>query len=252
MRSSSSSSPSPPSPLLSVLAGGLAGGVSRLVIAPLDVVKIRLQLQRRSPAPLYTGLLQTAARVVREEGGRGLWSGNSAAMGLWVSYSALQFPVYSALHRGLEEAAAGGGGGGALLPTQLLAGGAAALVATVLTYPLDWARTRLAGQGVQRVYMGTLHALAAAARSPAGPTAVFQGLLPTLAQVVPNAAVTVGEGGGREGRRCRTNTTALWLYSLAHPPAPSLSSSLPTTTASARWARSQLPWASQTALRPHP
>ena len=249
------------SPYAEALAGGIAGGVSRLVIAPLDVVKIRLQLQRAPLAsraggaapPAYTGIRQTALRVLREEGLRQLWGGNGAAMALWVAYSAVQFPAYAALRGAIEgrEGRSGGGGGGsggggrgdrgddrrsgrsggtddavaglnARLDappsppphalTSLAAGGGAALLSTLATYPLDWARTLLASQGVPRAYAGTAAARAAAARSPAGARTAFQGLAPTLAQVVPGAAVTVrgamGEGGNRgggeacEGHRC--------------------------------------------------
>lgn len=61
-----------------VLAGGIAGLVSRFCVAPLDVVKIRLQLQIHSlsdPAshrgvtgPIYKGTIPTMRAIVREEG----------------------------------------------------------------------------------------------------------------------------------------------------------------------------------------
>jgi hypothetical protein len=61
-----------------VLAGGAAGLISRFCIAPLDVVKIRLQLQIHSlsdPAshrtvvgPVYKGTLSTLRAIAREEG----------------------------------------------------------------------------------------------------------------------------------------------------------------------------------------
>ncbi len=61
-----------------VLAGGVAGLISRFCIAPLDVVKIRLQLQIHSlsdPAshrtvvgPVYKGTLSTMRDIARQEG----------------------------------------------------------------------------------------------------------------------------------------------------------------------------------------
>lgn len=61
-----------------MLAGGAAGLISRFCIAPLDVVKIRLQLQIHSlsdPAshrtvvgPIYKGTLPTLRAIAREEG----------------------------------------------------------------------------------------------------------------------------------------------------------------------------------------
>lgn len=61
-----------------VLAGGIAGLISRFCIAPLDVVKIRLQLQIHSlsdplsssilKGPVYKGTLSTMRAIVRHEG----------------------------------------------------------------------------------------------------------------------------------------------------------------------------------------
>lgn len=67
-----------------VLAGGIAGLISRFCIAPLDVVKIRLQLQVHSlsdPAshhnvngPVYKGTLSTMQAIVRQEGITVCWT----------------------------------------------------------------------------------------------------------------------------------------------------------------------------------
>ncbi|KAF9276908.1 mitochondrial thiamine pyrophosphate transporter [Mortierella alpina] len=109
-----------------VFCGATAGVVSRFVIAPLDVVKIRLQMQtqrkdlpallrRKANAsgavisseaalasakrlqqqqPKYKGMFSGIAMIVREEGIRGLWKGNMAAEYLYLTYSGIQFLVY--------------------------------------------------------------------------------------------------------------------------------------------------------------
>ncbi|POM69993.1 Mitochondrial Carrier (MC) Family, partial [Phytophthora palmivora] len=76
----------------------LTAGVTRLVAAPLDLIKIRFQVQ---PAPVaghieakYAGLLQAVRSIYAEEGLRSFWRGNLAASGLWIGYSALQFASY--------------------------------------------------------------------------------------------------------------------------------------------------------------
>jgi hypothetical protein len=60
-----------------VISGALAGLVSRFVVAPLDVVKIRLQLQSHSlsdplsakiAGPTYKGTVGTLKRILRDEG----------------------------------------------------------------------------------------------------------------------------------------------------------------------------------------
>ncbi|KAG0215517.1 mitochondrial thiamine pyrophosphate transporter [Mortierella sp. GBA30] len=108
-----------------VFCGATAGVVSRFVIAPLDVVKIRLQMQTQrmdlptilrrkaessgaalnneatlltakqlQQQPKYKGMFSGMAMIVREEGIRGLWKGNMAAEYLYLTYSGIQFLVY--------------------------------------------------------------------------------------------------------------------------------------------------------------
>lgn len=54
------------------IAGGLAGAVSRLAVGPLDVVKIRMQVQlepiTQGVNSKYTGIVQALKTIVREEG----------------------------------------------------------------------------------------------------------------------------------------------------------------------------------------
>ena len=80
------------------MAGAFAGGVSRVAVAPLDVIKIRMQVQVEPVAAAanvdpgkYRGIVQCATTILREEGVRGLWAGTVPALFLWVPYTAVQF-----------------------------------------------------------------------------------------------------------------------------------------------------------------
>ena len=59
-------------PALDAVAGAVAGAVSRFVVGPLDVVKIRMQVQlepvRRGVPSKYTGVGQAIRCVLRDEG----------------------------------------------------------------------------------------------------------------------------------------------------------------------------------------
>ncbi|CAJ2501050.1 Uu.00g039030.m01.CDS01 [Anthostomella pinea] len=180
-----------------VTAGAAAGLISRFMIAPLDVVKIRLQLQSHSPSdalphkkqgpptassPVYKGTLRTLRLIVANEGITGLWKGNVPAEMMYVSYAALQFTTYRSttvfLHQTIGEGK---------LPhaaESFLSGAAAGATATAATYPLDLLRTRFAAQGNDRVYTSLRRAVADIGRDE-GFRGFFRGLVPGLAQIVP-------------------------------------------------------------------
>ncbi|KAL3418695.1 mitochondrial deoxynucleotide carrier [Phlyctema vagabunda] len=178
-----------------IIAGATAGLIARFVIAPLDVVKIRLQLQTHSlsdplsqdPAklrgsPIYKGTLPTIKRILREEGLTGLWKGNVPAELMYVSYSAIQFTTYRTVTIGLQTAF-----GEHRLPSaaeSFIAGASAGAVATTATYPLDLLRTRFAAQGTEKIYTS----LRASIRDIAvheGPRGFFQGLGAGVGQIIP-------------------------------------------------------------------
>jgi solute carrier family 25 phosphate transporter 23/24/25/41 len=100
-------------------AGGIAGGVSRSVVAPIDRVKILMQTQfllakkqattaaagGGGPAVAssvgvggggdkYTGIVQTLRTIVKDEGVSRLWRGNGTNCLRVVPYAALQFTSY--------------------------------------------------------------------------------------------------------------------------------------------------------------
>ena len=58
------------------LAGAASGAITRVICQPLDVAKIRLQLQAESgTARKYQSLVQLLVKMPREEGVAALWKG---------------------------------------------------------------------------------------------------------------------------------------------------------------------------------
>ncbi|PCH00021.1 Mitochondrial carrier protein [Penicillium occitanis (nom. inval.)] len=173
-----------------VIAGGIAGLVSRFCVAPLDVVKIRLQLQIHSlsdptshygiKGPVYKGTLRTMQAIVRKEGIAGLWKGNISAELLYVCYGGLQFATYRTTTQLLQE-----------LPTRLpptaesfVSGAVAGGIATATTYPLDLLRTRFAAQGNEKIYASIIDSIRDINRTE-GPRGFFRGCSAAVAQIVP-------------------------------------------------------------------
>lgn len=83
-----------------LIAGAFSGTVSRLVTAPLDVLKIRSQLHFQGKPP---GLFASFSSIVREEGFFALWKGNISAIILWVTYGMSQFYLYRVFKTWGEE-----------------------------------------------------------------------------------------------------------------------------------------------------
>ncbi|TKA82738.1 Mitochondrial thiamine pyrophosphate carrier 1 [Friedmanniomyces simplex] len=176
-----------------LLAGAIAGLVSRFCIAPLDVLKIRLQLRYHSLAdPLSTptprtptGVLHLARDILRHEGITGFWKGNIPAEGLYLSYGAAQFLAYRSANQVLESLEQREG---VKIPgpaKSFLAGATAGTAATTVTYPLDLLRTRFAAQGTEKVYTGLIASVRDITRNE-GPAGFFRGLPAGIAQIVPN------------------------------------------------------------------
>lgn len=162
------------------------------MIAPLDVIKIRLQLQIHSlsePAsyrnlngPVYKGTLGTLRQILREEGLTGLWKGNIPAELLYLTYGGVQFSAYTSISHLLETIPPP-----YALPSSaanFISGAAAGAAATTATYPLDLLRTRFAAQGNDKVYTSILSSIKSIAQHE-GPTGFFRGLGAGVSQIVP-------------------------------------------------------------------
>ncbi|KAJ3280215.1 mitochondrial thiamine pyrophosphate transporter [Borealophlyctis nickersoniae] len=180
--------------LQSAVCGATAGLISRFFIAPLDIVKIRFQLQSDARRGLthtdgkYRGIMQSMKLIVQEEGIKGLWKGNWSAEYLYLTYGAVQFYTYHESERALN----------ALnerlshkLPKDMqtfLAGSIAGCTATLVTFPFDLLRTRFAAQGEPKVYTGIIPAIRLIAAKE-GIGGFYRGVWPSAASIVPQMGI---------------------------------------------------------------
>ncbi|KAL8860111.1 MAG: hypothetical protein Q9178_003375 [Gyalolechia marmorata] len=171
-----------------IIAGGAAGLISRFLTAPLDVLKIRLQLQTGPPrrrgfggngsGSIRSGTVNTFKQILHDEGVTAFWKGNVPAELLYVAYGAVQFSTYRMTNKLLQSFS---------LPNTVdtfISGASAGAVATSLTYPLDLLRTRFAAQGRDRIYINMRSSVLDIARTE-GFKGFFQGLSPAVGQVIP-------------------------------------------------------------------
>lgn len=172
----------------SLIAGGVAGGVSRSAVAPLERLKILLQVQTAQNAK-YTGMLQGLRAIWRSEGLRGFFKGNGTNCARIVPNSAVKFFAYEEASNGILWLVRQQTGHEDAELTPLLrlgAGATAGIVAMSATYPLDMVRGRLTVQteNSPHHYKGMFHALTTVTREE-GVRALYKGWLPSVIGVVP-------------------------------------------------------------------
>lgn len=190
MAKSSSNSKTNISAYEAAIAGGTAGAITRAIAQPLDVIKIRFQLQLEpiSNGSKYSSILQATSSILKEEGLVALWSGHIPAQYLSISYGIIQFAVFEKLitiSRNTD------------LKTfsnykhsiNFVSGAVAATTATILSFPFDTVRTRLiAERKTEKAYTGFTNAFITMVRKE-GTLSLFKGLLPTIGQIAPHAGI---------------------------------------------------------------
>ncbi|KAH7513813.1 hypothetical protein FEM48_Zijuj11G0022000 [Ziziphus jujuba var. spinosa] len=182
----------------SLIAGGVAGGVSRTAVAPLERLKILLQVQNPH-SKKYNGTVQGLKYIWRTEGLRGLFKGNGTNCARIIPNSAVKFYSYEQASKGILLLYRQQSGNEEAQLTPLLrlgAGACAGIIAMSATYPMDLVRGRLTVQvsfrlsfwnfnrKVPRQYRGIFHALTTVLREE-GPRSLYKGWLPSVIGVVP-------------------------------------------------------------------
>lgn len=123
-----------------ILFGSVAGLCSRLCTAPLDLIRIRMQLGSTDAQLSFRNVIKMS---INREGFKSLWKGNVASLNLWMLSTAVQFTFYDIFKQYYTL----------IFPIPSLkmisfaSGASAGTLATMLTYPFDITRTQFAMQG---------------------------------------------------------------------------------------------------------
>ncbi|KAL1543055.1 mitochondrial thiamine diphosphate carrier 2-like [Salvia divinorum] len=189
--------------LIDASAGAISGGISRTVTSPLDVIKIRFQVQlepttqwallRRDvySQSKYTGMLQATKDIFREEGWPGFWRGNVPALLMVMPYTAIQFTVLHKLKSFVSGSSKSEDHINISPYLSYVSGALAGCAATVGSYPFDLIRTLLASQGEPKVYPN-MRAAVSDILQRRGFRGLYAGLTPTLIEIVPYAGLQFG------------------------------------------------------------
>ena len=201
------------------LSGGVAGALAKTVVAPLERIKLLNQ------AGQSVGMFSTLHKVVHNEGWRALWRGNTVNMirmipnkGVLLSCSDLYKDTLLSLHLGHFW-------------TGAISGAMAGGTAIALTYPLDLARTRMAGfllaKGEKTRYP-TLVATISVIWRAEGVGGLFRGVGPTLLGSFPYEGIKFGTYGAARhtpaplhpthlGHPCRVHACSRPAYTRLEP-----------------------------------
>lgn len=207
-----------------LICGSIAGAAARIFLNPLDVIKIRLQIQQESTInghglkskdyhqgrhttatfnskcnnietnrmysiqrAKYFGLFGGMQVIIKEEGLRGLWRGIVPGLWLVVPYTAIQFFVYEQANYVCDMLRLDNHI--TKTSTSILTGSFAGFVATIVTYPLDVIRTTLAAQGSPCMTMLSAYNFQYKQNAQSLFRGLYRGVTPTLLAVLPYSAI---------------------------------------------------------------
>jgi len=144
------------------IAGGISAAISKTAVAPIERVKLLLQVQHVSKQiaadQRYKGIIDCFVRIPKEQGFLAFWRGNLANVIRYFPTQALNF----AFKDKYKQIFLGGVDKNQqffrYFLGNLASGGAAGATSLCFVYPLDFARTRLAADvgkaGAEREFTG--------------------------------------------------------------------------------------------------
>ncbi|KAL3687959.1 hypothetical protein R1sor_014268 [Riccia sorocarpa] len=165
-------------------AGAIAGAAAKTVTAPLDRVKLLMQVHGVQAAQAGVkkgiGFLEAILKIGVEEGVRGYWKGNLPQVIRVIPYSAVQLFAYETYKKLLK-------GDNEELPvlSRLAAGACAGMTSTLVTYPLDVLRLRMAIDPAAK----SMGQVALSIMKEEGFASFYRGLGPSLLGIAPYIAL---------------------------------------------------------------
>jgi len=170
-------------------AGAFSAVPMAFVAAPVERVKVLLQIDGERPKPQYKGPLDVVSSLYKEGGVRSLFRGTGATIARDAPGSAAYFAAYEATKLALTPK--GASPADLNLGNVMIAGAAAGVAMWSIAIPPDTIKSRLQGapQGTYKGFMDCASQLI----KEKGFTALFKGLGPAMARAVPaNAATFLG------------------------------------------------------------
>lgn len=163
-----------------LLAGSVAGAVSRTCTAPVDRLKVMLQAHGSQK---NLGVLSGFRYMLHEGGVASLWRGNGINVVKIMPEAALKFALYDQIKRRMR----GNSKRDLAVWERFVAGSLAGALAQTTIYPLDVLKTRLA-LATTGQYRGALDCAVHVCKLQ-GLRALFRGYLPNVLGILPYAGI---------------------------------------------------------------
>lgn len=187
--------------LLDFIAGGVSAAVSKTVVAPLERVKLLLQIQDAhkhiAKEQQYKGIVDCFSRVYKEQGFLSYWRGNVVNVVRYFPTQALNFAFkdkYKALF--LPGNINQKTDFWRFFAGNLASGGAAGATSLMIVYPLDFARTRLGadiGKSVaDREFKGLFDCIAKSYKADGIVRGLYPGFLVSVQGIIVYRAIYFG------------------------------------------------------------
>jgi len=183
---------------IDLLSGGTAAAISKTAVAPIERVKLLLQVQDASKSiavdQRYKGIMDVLVRVPKEQGFWALWRGNLANVIRYFPTQALNFAFKDTYKKLFIEGLDKKKDFWKFFAGNLASGGAAGATSLCFVYPLDFARTRLAadvGKGNNREFKGLADCLIKIAKSD-GPIGLYRGFFVSVQGIIIYRAAYFG------------------------------------------------------------
>ena len=176
-----------PKPAYFFAAGAISGAIGKTMTAPLDRVKVLLQVKGGYSGSLVTqaarngGFFPAMKAIFKEEGLLSFWKGNVPQVLRVLPYSALNLYGYERFKEMLNCREDDKW----QVPKRLVAGAAAGMLATIVTYPLDTVRLRMAVDSSIKSMPQAMRLLS----KEGGMVAYYRGVGPAMFGVAPYMAL---------------------------------------------------------------
>mmetsp|Transcript_3340 Transcript_3340/g.4842 ORF Transcript_3340/g.4842 Transcript_3340/m.4842 type:complete len:437 (+) Transcript_3340:182-1492(+) len=175
-----------------MVAGGGAGAISRTLTAPMERVKVLLQVQIVSKVPVeqqYKGIIDCLVRIPKEQGITGYWRGNGVNVLRMIPNSAIKFTTFDYYKKLAFPNGEQSYEGTEKFFRKMVCGGVSGVSTIVPVYPLDLARTRLSADTTRR-YNGLGDVLKSTV-SRDGYKGLYNGLGVSLCGIIPYLAISL-------------------------------------------------------------